>query len=258
MGLSTVYYHIRRPFSIPAGDGIIRHAGIPPEGENDLFNGFTAETQKFYWELMFHNERPWFLEHRAEFETALREPFEALAADTRAEMNRRHPDRPLQLHTARIYRDARRLHGRGPYKEHLWFSLKDWQGLLCGPMFWFEIGAADYSYGMGFYDAAPAQMEAWRAYVDANPAAVERLARAVREQKVFSLSGPDYKRPKGERGELLNPWYNKRWLGLDCTHDFGGALFSPELPRILADGYDFLMPYYELFSRFYREGEEKR
>ena len=25
---------------------------------------------------------------------------------------------------SRIYRDARRLHGRGPYKDHLWFCVE--------------------------------------------------------------------------------------------------------------------------------------
>lgn len=36
------------------------------------------------------------------------------------------------LKTSRIYRDARRLFGRGPYKDHLWFCVrtrdKDWTG----------------------------------------------------------------------------------------------------------------------------------
>lgn len=222
-----------------------------------MFQGFSKETSDFYWELLFHNERPWFLEHREQFLRVLKEPHDALAKDTLAEFSRRHPELKLQLHISRIYRDARRLFGRGPYKEHLWFSIKDTAGLLSGPMFWFEVGAADWGYGMGFYDATPAQMSAWRAYVDANPAAVERLARRIAEQDTFRLETAPYKRPKADKGELLNPWYNTRWLGLECRRDFGEALYDPALPQKLCGGFDFLMPYFELFSTFYQPAEDE-
>ena len=114
-----------------------------------MFEGFTHQTSDFMWELAFHNERPWFLEHKEQFEQLVNRPFKALAEDTAAQMALRFPRRSFKLHVSRIYRDARRLFGRGPYKDHLWFSLKSDEILLEGPMFWFEIGAADFSYGMG-------------------------------------------------------------------------------------------------------------
>ena len=222
-----------------------------------MFNGFTQETADFLWGITFNNEKPWFEAHREEFNRVLMEPFKALADDTFALMCRRWPDMGLKLHVSRIYRDARRLHGRGPYKDHLWFSVKNWDGLLYGPMFWFEIGAAAYSYGMGFYSASAAQMEAFRAAVDANPARLERLARRLARQKEFYLTGEMYKRPKGDVGKLLNPWYNRKHLGLECEKDFGGELFSKTLPQTLTDAYAFLMPYYEYFmSVFQPETEE--
>jgi uncharacterized protein (DUF2461 family) len=36
-----------------------------------MFQGFTERTSGFLWDLSFNNERPWFLEHKAEFETVL-------------------------------------------------------------------------------------------------------------------------------------------------------------------------------------------
>ena len=116
-----------------------------------MFTGFSDATIDFLWELRFHNERPWFLEHKQIFLDTLDRPMKALAADVTAALEQAYPDRKWYLHVARIYRDARRLFGRGPYKDHLWFSIKHGSILLEGPMFWFEIGAADYSYGMGFY-----------------------------------------------------------------------------------------------------------
>lgn len=204
------------------------------------------------WDLAFNNERPWFNEHKHEFDRLVMTPFKELAWDTDAIMQRRYPDMGLTLHISRIYRDARRLHGRGPYKDHLWFSLKNWDGLLQGPMFWFEFGAADYSYGMGFYSATASQMQSFRAAVDANPARLERLARLLEGQDEFHLTGEEYKRPKGDVGELLNPWYNRKWLGLECSRDFGGDLFKAKLPEKLADSFDFLMPFYEYFMQLCR------
>lgn len=220
-----------------------------------MFTGFTSETSAFLWELSFHNERPWFLAHKAEFERLLNEPFKALAADTAALMDARFPEMDLRLHISRIYRDARRLFGRGPYKDHLWFSLKSSAALLEGPMFWFELGAADYSWGMGFYSATPAQMTAFRSMVDANPARFARLVRPVMENDAFRVTGEAYSRAKGthegELGELLDFWYNRKRLGVEISRDFGDDALRPSLPLLLADTFEALMPLYEFFLSFY-------
>lgn len=120
-------------------------------------------------------------------------------------------------------------------------------------MFWFEIGAADYSYGMGFYSATAAQMEAFRRNIDANPARFERIAAAVEKLDGFAVSGEEYKRPKGSRGGVIDHWYNRRRAGIDCTRDFGGALFSPALPQTLVEAFSRLMPMYEFFVAAYKD-----
>ena len=123
-----------------------------------MFEGFTRETSDFLWELTFHNERPWFQEHREQYMRVLHEPFHALAEDTLAEMQRAFPGENFTLHVSRIYRDARRLFGRGPYKDHLWFTLFNSDNRHTeGPMFWFEISASTFSYGLGFFDVTPSE-----------------------------------------------------------------------------------------------------
>ena len=209
------------------------------------FAGFMPATSDFLWGLAFNNEREWFLAHKDEFERVLNTPFKALAADTFTLMHQRFPKRDIQLHIARIYRDARRLHGRGPYKDHLWFSIKGDDRLLEGPMFWFEVGAADYSYGMGFYSATPAQMELFRRSVDANPARFERLAKKVEALPGFRVTGDEYKRPKGHHSEIIDRWYNRKLLGVECTRDFGDELFSPSLSETLVNAYAALIPMYD-------------
>ena len=88
-----------------------------------MFNGFSKETADFFWELGFNNERPWFLAHKEQFERVINEPFRALARALYDELRERFPDEEFGVHISRIYRDARRLFGRGPYKDHLWFTL---------------------------------------------------------------------------------------------------------------------------------------
>ena len=220
------------------------------------FPGFTMETRDFLWDLAFHNERPWFNEHKGQFQRVLKDPFDALGRQTLALMAERYPDRPWQLHISRIYRDARRLFGRGPYKDHLWFTI--WSGTekRDNPAFWFEISGAGYEYGVGFFDARPDEMEAYRRAIREDPKPVEALVRRLKKRPEFSLTGPEYKRPKGDVGELLNPWYNRKWMGVSAAFDFEGDLLSPELPQILAEQYFFLMPYYEFFRRFHIDATE--
>lgn len=224
-----------------------------------MFTGFTKETSDFLWELRFNNERPWFLAHKEQFERCLNRPLRELAGDSFGLLRRRWPERDFRLHVSRIYRDARRLFGRGPYKDHLWFSIKSGEiadgGNMEGPMFWFEVGAADFSWGMGFYGATTAQMAAFRRLIDANPARFERLAADIEKSGRFQVEGEEYKRPKGDRGALINKWYNRRRAGLCRSEDFGGVLLTQALPGLLAEDFSALMPMYDFFLEFYRAAE---
>ena len=223
-----------------------------------MFNGFTPAAGEFLWELAFNNERPWFLEHKEQFEQCVNEPFKALASETEALMCSRFPDMDCRLHVSRIYRDARRLFGRGPYKDHMWFSIKHGSILLEGPMFWFEVGAADYSYGMGFYSATPEQMAAFRRSIDANPARLTRIVNTLERAGELKLTGEEYKRPKGNPAPPLDRWYNRKRIGLECSRDHDSALYSPELPQMLVDAYAKLMPLYEYFLEFYHAADTEK
>ena len=117
------------------------------------------------------------------------------------------------------------------------------------PVFWFELSPASYSYGVGFYTATAEQMAALRRYIDVNPAEMERLARRVAKSE-FHLEGEPYKRLKKDVGEVLNPWYNRKWISLCAEYDHGGALYTGELPGVLLDAYERLMPVYRLLKRF--------
>ena len=113
-----------------------------------MFQVYTQETVDFMWGIRFNNEREWFLAHKEDYQKHLLEPTRALGEQVYEGLRGMLPHEPLLLKVSRIYRDARRLHGRGPYKDHLWFCVrtgdKDWTGR---PTFYFEIAPEYYSYG---------------------------------------------------------------------------------------------------------------
>jgi len=220
-----------------------------------MFEGFVPATGEFLLGLTFNNDRSWFEAHRVDYESFLKRPFDALAADTVKCAEKAMPGRSLRCHIARIYRDARRLHGRGPYKDHLWFSLWDDTGSNDSTMFWFEIGAVDYGFGMGEYTASPSQMELFRRTIDENPARFERLAQYVNELGIYEIEGEEYKRPKAERNELIAPWYNRKRIGVSAFRGHDELLYSAQLPEFLAQRYAELAPVYDYFADIFRPEE---
>ena len=223
-----------------------------------MFTGFSDATIDFLWELRFHNERPWFLEHKQVFLDTLDRPMKALAADVTAALEQAYPDRKWYLHVARIYRDARRLHGRGPYKEHLWFTIeRPHERFESVPALYFGLAPNYYSYGGGYWDAGAATMAKLRARIDNDPRPLERLARRLNKSK-FVLSGEEFKRPKGDAGKLLNPWYNRKNIAIGYDDNPEGVLFTPQLKGEVLDGFRFLMPYYQYLDTLAGDMEPNR
>ncbi|MBE6972794.1 MAG: DUF2461 domain-containing protein [Ruminococcaceae bacterium] len=224
-----------------------------------MFQGFSPESVEFLWGIRFNNERSWFEEHKQQYIELIQQPLKELGVELQREIIRRHPKRQFNLHISRIYRDARRLHGRGPYKDHMWVVLhapsQDTTG-SCAPGFYFEIAPEYYSIGMGFYSATPAIMAKLRARIDRDPKPMERLARRLKKQDDYVLEGELYRRPKGEKGVLLNPWYNRRSIAIVWDRPCEGSLFERRLLEEIADGVDFLMPFYDYFSTLQAEPEQ--
>ena len=215
-----------------------------------MFQGFSQQTLDFLWGIRFNNERGWFEEHKQDYLQYLYGPMQQLGAAVYDRMREEFPRLQLNLHVCRIYRDARRLHGRGPYKDHLWFTLREEdEGWACRPVFWFEIGPEDYNYGLGCYSASPEGMEALRRAMDAAPAAMERLQRRLQRQKRFLLEGPEYARPRPAASPLLQEWYQKKSFALTCQRPHDELEQSPKLAEELAEAFTWLMPYYRYFRR---------
>lgn len=214
-----------------------------------MFAGYTQETVDFLWGIRFHNDREWFMPRKELYQQCLLAPTRALGEEVYEALGQKLPRQPLLLKVSRIYRDARRLHGRGPYKDHLWFSIsapsEDWTGL---PTFYFEIAPEYYSYGMGFWSPPAELMAAYRRDMEEHPGTLSKLVRRFNRQTEFALTGPAYARPKGDVGALLQPWYQKRSVNLEHTAPLDDTIFSPALAQNIVSGLDTLLPFYRYFT----------
>ena len=221
------------------------------------FEGFPRDLPDFLWELAFHNERPWFEAHREDYERCLNQPIRALAREVCDKLGEKYPGKADEVHISRIYRDARRLHGRGPYNDHLWFSLGLTGELYdVRPKFWFGINARCCEFGMGMWGAGGALLERWRRWIDENPARLGGIVRRLGKLENLALCGERYKRPKGDPGPLLYDWYNAREIAVEGTLWFSPDPPGPELADELVDIFSRLMPLYDYMMELCLAGEE--
>ena len=216
-----------------------------------MFNGFSDATVDFMWGIRFNNERSWFEAHKEIYVKEFYQPMKELGDEVYEFLREKRPDYGLICKVSRIYRDARRLYGRGPYKDHLWFSIRrptanHWTER---PVFWFEISPEGYGFGMGMWMAKPFTMECYRKELLEHPEGLLPLAEKLEEQDVFVLDSPEYKRPKeGTPDGILAKWYNRKGFSISCERGWDEVLESRQIVDDLLKGYDFLMPYYEYFT----------
>ncbi len=217
-----------------------------------MFQGYSDKTVDFFWDLRFNNSREWFHPRKAQFQEYIMNPTKELSGALYDWLGKEYPKLHLNLHISKIYRDARRLFGRGPLKDHIWFSFQNaLEGRQNAPCLWFELGCEGYSYGFGYW-CEPAAAARFRKLADQKPDKLEALAAKLSAQDTFYLRGPEYARPKGHADDALAEWYNRRSFSIACERAYDELSYSPALLDAVKDGFRFLMPYYEYFDASYR------
>ena len=220
-----------------------------------MFQGFSDATIDFMWGIRFNNERSWFQQHKEEYQAHLYTPMKELAQEVFVRVDGAHPELGLCCKVSRIYRDARRLHGRGPYKDHLWFCIRgageQWHDR---PTFWFELAPEQWSYGLGFWCAQASTMVKFRARLDREPGQAEKLLRAVDSRNEFILEGPAYARARKAPAPGLAEWYNKKNFSFSHEEPNSAILYHADLVDRLSAGMEFLMPLYRFLAPIFGDG----
>ncbi len=214
------------------------------------FQGFDPAVIDFMWGIRLNNSREWFEPRKAEYKEIFEAPMKELCRDLYEGFSGAHKDLTLVSRVSRIYRDARRLFGRGPYKDHLWLTIsapaERWS---CQPVFWFELAPGGYSYGLGYWMAQAVTMAKLRARIDRDPKTLEKLVRKVNRQDTFRLEGEEFKKFRPSPSKLLDPWYNKKGgFSLSCEREHDDLLWSPELPNHILEEWEDLVPLFQYLS----------
>ena len=214
-----------------------------------MFTGFTDETVDFMWGIRFNNERTWFEAHKDVYLTQFYQPMRELSAELYDFIREKRSDYGLISKVTRIYRDAHRLHGRGPYKESLWFSVEQpSEQWTAHPTLWFELSPDGWYCGMGYYMPKPLTMAKLRARIDRDPKTMEALTRRLNGQQELTLETEDYKRPRAAApSPLLEPWYKMKSFSILHQDKLTEELFSREIVDHLKRDFEFLLPYYDYF-----------
>lgn len=228
-----------------------------------MFSGFPEETIRFFLDIRFHNEVPWFHAHREEYEAYIRKPFreliEALAptALSIAEDIETLPGKCL----ARINRDIRFTRDKSPYRDHMWLLLRRaGEPREHSVMYWFELSPEAVEWGVGFWDYNRPAMDALRRRMVQKPAEVRRVLRSCGiPDDTLKIYGDRYrsmKPPEGMPAELamLYPCkelYVKR-VGTPLR-----LCYSPRLVDTVAQDFLRLSPLYHLLRQAADEGLAK-
>ena len=214
-----------------------------------MFTGFTDATVDFMWGIRFNNEKLWFEAHKDIYLKEFYNPLRDLGGEMYDFIAAERPDYGLVCRVARIYRDARRLHGRGPYKDNLWFSIERpaelWSANTC---FWFGLHPEGWSYGMGYWMPKPATMGKLRRRIDADPKTMEALMRKFNAQSEFVLETENYKKPRSAPpSALVAPWYQAKSFSLIHEDKLTDEIFCRDVVEHMKEGFKFLLPYYDYF-----------
>jgi uncharacterized protein (TIGR02453 family) len=91
-----------------------------PSATPPRFDGFADPSARFFEELLLHNDRGWFEEHRAAYQDGWLRPMEALLAEVRERLSRTYPGGALaKPKVFRLHRDVRFSKDKSPYKTHI-------------------------------------------------------------------------------------------------------------------------------------------
>ncbi len=179
------------------------------------FKGFTPDTYRFLIELSLNNNKLFFDANKQRYIDNVKTPMTALATELMPVMLGIDPDFNTKMNSivSRIYRDARRTHGRDPYRDHAWLSFKHPQRDNSeGFCMYFGIEPSSYSYGMGIYAPTPAMLQPMRERIMADPERFLDLVNAPALSR-YTIEGELYKKDHfpAER-EAIKPYLNRRGL----------------------------------------------
>ena len=164
------------------------------------FKGFGPKALAFFTALKFHQDKAWFEENRALYQSDVLEPMAALLEDlTEAFAKRRirlkaDPRRSI----FRIHRDVRFARDKSPYKTHCGAVMTRSGGKMEQGLLYLHIDPEGCFAAAGFHMPEPAELAKLRQAIAAQPAKFKAVAAALRKSKLaFGTEGQLSRTPRG-------------------------------------------------------------
>lgn len=225
-----------------------------------MFQGFPEEMIRFFLDLRFHNEVPWFHAHRDEYEAYVRKPFYEFVSAMQPTMQLIAGDMEMRPHKclARINRDIRYTRDKSPYRDHMWLLFRRaGESREVAAMYWFEISPEVVEWGVGFWGKNRPAMDALRRKMIQKPAEVRSvLRRCGIPDETLLLYGDRYQKMKPPCGMAadLAVLYPCKEIYVKRVGTPLGLCYRPEIARIVAEDFLRLSPLYRLLRDAADEG----
>lgn len=217
------------------------------------FEGFCAQALEFLVENRLQNSKPWFEEHRKQYETLVLHPLRALVETLAPAMLDIDPaftvDAKVGRTISRIFRDVRFAKDGFLFRDEMWITFmrnkRCWEGQ---PGYYFSFGPDGFMYGYGYYQATPAAMDAMRQMILREEPLFTQAERALLQQKQFVMNGDLYKRSRfPDQPQERRTWLDRRSISFDCSSTDFVMLYSAKLVPLLTDSFRELSPLHAFF-----------
>jgi len=212
---------------------------------------FSDKSFKFLRALARHNEKPWFEEHRKDYEAHVRQPFLRLIGDLQPDVAAVSPHFRADTRTVggslfRIHRDARFSNDKSPYKT--------WQGArlfherrreTAAPSFYVHLQPGGSFVGAGLWHPESDTQRKVRQFIVDNPESWKAAAHAkkLRRQFEFETSEMLVRPPRGfdPQFEFIDDLKHRNWVFWRTLDD--EAMTGPKLRQTIAADLATLAPF---------------
>lgn len=201
------------------------------------FAGFRPAALRFLRALARHNERAWFLEHRAEYELEVLGPLREFVEEIDDRLARAAPEicGDARRSVFRVYRDVRFSHDKRPYKTHAacWFYHRDSNPKVGhdggGAGFYFHLEPGKCHVGGGLWMPGREVLATLREAIAGGPRAFERAADSPAMRRRFGGLSDEAVLTRMPRG-FAESHPAARWLRYK-SFTAGGALTDTQVAR---------------------------
>lgn len=212
---------------------------------------FSDKSFKFLRALARHNEKPWFEEHRKDYEAHVRQPFLRLIGDLQPDVaavsqHFRADTRTVGGSLFRIHRDARFSNDKSPYKT--------WQGArlfherrreTAAPSFYVHLQPGGNFVGAGLWHPESDTQRKVRQFIVDNPESWKAAAHAPKLRRKFEFETSEMlvRPPRGfdPQFEFIDDLKHRNWVFWRTLDD--DAMTGPKLRQTIAADLVTLAPF---------------